>query len=522
MTSSMQTGVKQGLTISLHWVMVCALVYLAIPCMIFFSSWFSPWVAWPVNMGIIFQIFLFARQKSDETKWITTSRDIWMLVLTAFICILLFVAMGIAGYVSAAPDVLIFREALYNNLIHESWPLVLPDGKEMSYYIAGMLPPAMLARLTEDYTLQRIIAVLWYALGIWLTLLLFYCRHRQFSALFLIFMLAFKDPAYLFINSFAGNGEIWGMLQRLTNWNWENTYIGTAHPVNMLTINAQGCNFQSFSLLCAAIILNSSKQAERLIPLSIALILPCSPLGAIACMPFAVYAWWKFSTSSLKTRMTALLIPVLIAVFSAVYYGRADSATCFGIYGHLLNNWSYFLFNYYAAIFLSAVLFAIILYPVLKKDIMLRISLICIFVTPWIFYGSSPDSGIFGLNELWLKASIVYHMHLIAALCFNWRSLCIGKYLYILAFILLVSRDERVQDIQFTGNAKVEDVWGGHLHHAHVSIYQKVPDCKEPLIPGCLLKQGEAELVWPGVILPKAGGADYSRPMKPDGKLIKH
>ena len=31
--------------LSQHWVTVMSLVYLALPCMLFFSSWYAPWVA---------------------------------------------------------------------------------------------------------------------------------------------------------------------------------------------------------------------------------------------------------------------------------------------------------------------------------------------------------------------------------------------------------------------------------------------------------------------------------------------
>lgn len=516
-----QTGsaTKKG-RISLHWVTVISLLYLAIPCMLFFSSWFAPWVAWPVNLGIIWSIFSFARHKENNATWQAGIKDWIIIASSGAVSILLFLAQGIAGYVTPAPDVLIFREALYNNLIHEAWPVVLPDGKEMSYYIAGMLPPALIARIFENYTLHRVLAVIWYALGIWLTLLLFYCRNRKSSLLFLIFLIIFKDPAYLIINSFAGNGEIWGTLTRVLGFNVENTYSGARHPVEMLSINAQGCNFQTFSLLCAAILINSREQPHRLIPLCIALILPSSPLGAIACMPLAMYQWLNAGSSFRLSALRKLIIPGLTALFCAVYYGRADSATCFGFYGCLLNNWSYFLFNYYSAILLSAILFTWVLWPIIKQDTSLKISLSCIIITPWIFYGSSPDSGMFGQNELWLKASVIYHMHLIAALSFNWSKLPVVKYMYILSFALLASRDERVTDISYTGKARVTDVWGGHLHHQHVSIYQKIPDCRKPLIRGCLLPKGEAEKTWPGIILPKAKGCNYTPPMQPDGKLI--
>lgn len=520
MNQTSQSPEKRG--ISLHWLTIIAVIYLALPCMLFLCSWFSPWVAWPLNLGIVLSIVFLCRTKEETTIWTPEIKDYILLILAGIVCFLVFIISGIAGYIASAPDVLIFREALYNNLIRETWPLVLPNGKEMSYYLAGMLPPALIARLFDDYTIQRLIAVAWYALGVWLAILLFYCRHRRSSILFLVFMVFFKDPAYLLINSFAGNGEIWNTLTQILRINVENTFIGAAHPVKMLSINAQGCNFQPFSLLCAAILINCRQQPHLLIPLSIALILPSSPLGAVACMPLGLYFWLKAGKIITRGTLTKLILPVLIALFCAIYYGRANSATCAGLYPAMLNDWPYFLFNYYSAILLSALLFAWILKPVLKSEPALTISLICTVVVPWLFYGSSPDSGMFGQNELWLKSSVIYHMHLIAALCFNWKNLSRFKYLYLLTFALLVSRDERVRDFKYTGTPEVADVWGGHMNHEHVSLYQKIPDCNPPFIPGCMLDKGKAEHVFPGNLFPKAPGCDYTKPVKPDGVLITY
>lgn len=507
----------------MHWVTLASLVYLAIPCMLFFSMWFSPWVAWFVNLGTILCIISYARVKqSGQTSWQPGIAGWCMIAFSAVSSVFLFLANGIAGYIQPAPDILIFREALYNNLIHESWPLVLPDGKEMSYYLAGMLPPALLARLSDDYTVQRLIAACWYGLGIWLSLLLFFCHHRRFSFLFLIFTIAFYDPAYICINAFAGTGEIWQLMARIFGIQGENTYVGAAPPIKMLLAHAQGCNFQPFTLLCASLILNNQERTEKLIPLCVALILPSSPLGAIGCMPLALYAWWHKSQVKPRVRLKNLLIPVSIAAMCALYYGRTSSATSLGITGELMNNWSYFLFNYYSAILLSAILFTIVLFPILRQDIPLRISIACVLLIPWIYYGSSPESGVFGNNELWLKSCVIFHLHLIAALCFNWHRLSFLKYLYPLAFCILITRDEQIVRPVFTGEPRVQDVWNGHLHHNHPSLYQKIPDCKPALIPGLLLKKGEAEHTWPGLILPKAKGCDYTRPAQPDGYHIRH
>lgn len=513
---------RPGWGLSLHWVTVISLLYLALPCMLFFSSWFTPWVAWPVNLGIILSLVFYARNNTEERVWKANRHHLSGIALAALVCIIVFMLTGLAGYFTPATDVLIFREALYNNIIREAWPLVLPNGREMSYYLAGMLPPALLARLTDDYTIQRLIAVLWYAAGMWLTLLLFFCRNQKFSFLFLIFIFIFKDPVYLIINSLAGTGEIWHAIGQFISLP-PNEYTGTPHPVQMMLLNAQGCNFHPYSLLAAALIINSQEKLRQLSPLVITLLLPTSPLGAIGCLPLAALPWIQQARHHLSRSALSLLLPLGIMLLCACYYLRAESATSIGLFPLLLGSWDDFFLHFYIGIVASTLLFCFILgRETIRHDRTLQISIACCLILPWIYLGSSRDSGLFGLNELWLKTSLIYHMHLIAALCFNWQKLGWGKYAYVLTLAILITRDERIRSLEYTGSPIVQDVWQGHLHHNHRSIYQKVPHCNPCRLPGLLLEKGSAEKTFPGNLLPKAPGCDYARPMQPDGRFITY
>ncbi len=272
--------------ISLHGVTVISLLYLALPCMLFFSSWFTPWVAWPVNLGIFLTLYVYARKGGDcRQRWTPGIRGCTGLLFTATACAACFFASGLTGYITPHPDVQIFREALYNNLIQDPWPLVLPDGKEMSYYLAGMLPPALLARLTEDYTLQRVLALLWYTLGTFLALLLFFCRHQKFSLLFVLFIVAFKDPGYIIINSFAGTGDVWSAAGQFIPLP-ENHYHGVPEAFATLNKHAQGYNFIPCTLLTGALIINVNQHRHILIPLvsCLASFTQCSPRISICAI----------------------------------------------------------------------------------------------------------------------------------------------------------------------------------------------------------------------------------------------
>lgn len=75
-------------------------------------------------------------------------------ILSLFACagiIALFLVVGgMVGYFPTHGDSWAFRQALYTNLFQEDWPLILPNGREMTYYLAGMLPPAALAKFLPD------------------------------------------------------------------------------------------------------------------------------------------------------------------------------------------------------------------------------------------------------------------------------------------------------------------------------------------------------------------------------------
>ena len=506
--------------IKLHWVTAFSLLYLALPGMLFFSSWFTPWAAWLVNLAILLSIICYARKAAQENhSWSVGIGGMLGLLGTFLLAACSFCYAGIAGFIYPAPDILIFREALYSNLISAPWPLVLPDGTEMSYYLAGMLPPALIYRLIEDYTVQRLISILWYSLGIWLSVLLFCCRQKHFSVLFVLFLTFFKDPAYIILNSVAGNGDVWNFISQFIPLP-PNTYLGAMPAFYNVMNSGQTCNFSPFTVLAAALLITHAKKGGALAPLLVTLLLPISPLASIGLMPLAFVVWLLDGGFTSLHKLAALLPPVIIFVFSAVYYLRAESATCVGLHGELMGDWNYFLKSCYSTILLGAILLTITLWSVLKTDKLLCISLVCTLITPWIYFGSSPDSGSFGNNELWLKTIMIYHIHLYAALAFNWKKLNWLKYAYLGSTILLTVYNGCQEKIRWTRAPIVTDVWNGHLYHQHPSLYQKLPHCREPWIPGVLLPGGAAEKHFPGSVLPKAEGCDYSRSPMPDGDHI--
>lgn len=499
--------------ISPHWIAVISLVYLAVHGMLFFSSWFTPWVALPLNLAILATIAHYARGQHSEEAWHAGSRELGILAILLIVCLLSVLNAGVAGYVQADSDIFIFREALLSNLIAAPWPLVLPDGQEMTYYLAGSLPGAMMARFFENYTLQRMLCAVWAALGLWLTFLLFFSRVKGISLWFIFFVFFFKEPVYLVLNSLAGNGDVWRTVSSFIPLP-PNDYQGVRAAFITVWGSGQTYTFTPCTLLSYALLINvrCHRALVVLAPCVVALLVPVSPLAAIGCMPVALYQWFKGGRVFPMLRILSLVVPLCIVCLCAEYYLRAESDTCIGLFGTLMEDWTHYLTSWYAAPFLGGILFLSVLYPLLRKSPLLCISLACVFITHLVYFGSTAESKIFGNNEFWLKSSPMYNIHILAALSFNWSRLSNIKYIFVLS-TLVMNVYAIVQDgCKWTKSPVVDDLWNGHLYHEHHSLYQKIPHCKPSRMPALRLKEGEAEKVFPGNILPKAPGCDYTRP----------
>ena len=367
----------------------------------------------------------------------------------AVACLVSVLYAGVAGYVETHYDILVYREALFCNLLSAPWPLVLPNGQEMSYYLAGSLPAAMLGRLTENYAVQHFIAALWGALGLFLTMLLYCCRYKKTSVLFVFFLLFISDPAYLIINCFSGSGDVWQLLSRFIDLP-DNTYVGTRSAIMNLMGSGQTYTFVPHTLVAGALLITTRVHMLWLAPLCIALLVSTSPLGAIGCLPLGAYLWMFQAKGTLLRRFLSMVLPLGIALPCAVYFFRGEGDTCFGLFGNLMQNWHYFFTSYYASSLLGGLLFLVLLFRQLKSDRLLAISLLSLFIIPFFYFGSTPESRIFGNNELWLKTSPIYHTHLIAVMCFNWRRLNHVKYIFLLASLVLNGYELAQKGIRFT------------------------------------------------------------------------
>lgn len=119
--------------------------YLMLPVILWVIMWLQPWLALPIALGLMYiwgrhAKFLLSHQEAYEK-----APGIKMWILYAFIAFLAVFFIGLDGRVLQSWD-LIYRNAIYSELIVSDWPLVMPDGKEVMYALMFWLPPALVSK----------------------------------------------------------------------------------------------------------------------------------------------------------------------------------------------------------------------------------------------------------------------------------------------------------------------------------------------------------------------------------------
>lgn len=499
---------------------LASLLYLSLPCILFLIGWVTPWLTLPLVAAIVFTIIRGTRHTGDV--WQIQPHQALILLLVFFIVALPLLTTGLAGGYNTAWDITSFRQAMYRNLIDAPWPIVLPDGRELTYYIAGFLPTAMASRLVSNTDIQQWLLLLWSNVGTFLALLYFFHKRKRISWLLVLFFLFMSDPAWYFycgthwfssalryIAHLAAQPE-WGGYDIALIADWP-----TFQTINSYQVTACAFNSLTPTLLVFAITQHVKRNALYILPLSLALLTMLSPLGAIGCVPFAAIAYLRVLQAEQKRPWLRaslwLIVPLSIVFINFIYFtrGNASTAVCFPAVV-----WGLFPFLIvYARILVTAVLFVLPFVHKIRKDKALLTTLICIVAFPLIYIGSSRELDAVHFNELWLKNYPIYAFEFAAALSLYWKEANYTKYFWLFWSTFIAVPFLYEAWTRYDPDIKVRDEWNGHICHMEPIMQQKIPNTHSPAINGILLnRDGESEDTFPGCLLPKAPGCDYSRP----------
>ncbi len=491
------------------------LIFLAFPNLLFLWGWFTPPAAVASSLLILFAVgrairlsftgvSTFPRRGGKRCLLFSAS------AAAAALIVLLSISSvsGILGCVPAFGDILVLREAMFCSLRDAPWPLVLPNGKEMSYYLANILPPALLARCAPEAGHWMI--ALWTLLGLMIALLLL-SHQLKGRRTWCLSLLLFTLLIAIFCGPFASDSPF--LLPKL-------------HSSYLNPLRGSGCCYNSYppALLAGALIFSCRNRPgarpEVLLPVVLSLLVPLSPLGGIGLLPLAAVVYIRHVRNSggfsLKLLWDAPL-PLCMAFLSAVYFTRADGPNVITL---TLISWSWKpLLALYSGLIISWVFLLFPLWKAAKHDPFFIALAVCNFLCPLIFIGTMG-----GCNELWLKSAPVYTLLMVCYWFKYWPGLGRVKYL-IIGIGLLAAINTFAKQIRHFDASRylvVEDLWNGHLNHDHPFLNQSIPPCKEPMAPGVLLRRsGESEEHFPGCLLRRAPGCDYSAPPSPKARELR-
>lgn len=251
------------------------LLYLAFPFFLFLGGWLQPVFSIPLGIAMAWALHATGRNLPDR-RLPLTRRGLAILAIISACCLLLVLLCGFTGHFQQHADFLI-RNAVYQQLIREPWPLVLPDGHHFIYYLGHWLPPSLAASFCPPAAAPWLLAA-WTFLGLELAFLAAACRWGMRTAAWWAFILfcvgspaAALDCAGLPLSSLfpeynAQIVQFIGMPSQLFNT------FNHAVP----------------ALLCSILVLTRSLPASGCY-LTGAMLLPGSPLAAVALFPYILY-----------------------------------------------------------------------------------------------------------------------------------------------------------------------------------------------------------------------------------------
>lgn len=148
---------------------LCAgLLYLALPLLLFLLGWVHPAFSVPLCAALACGLYACARHLPAQ-RFPLSGRGLAVLGLLSFFCLMLVLLCGFTGHCQQHADFII-RNAVYEHLAANSWPLVTEDGHHFIYYLGHWLPPALAASFCPESWAPWLLA-LWTFLGLELALL---------------------------------------------------------------------------------------------------------------------------------------------------------------------------------------------------------------------------------------------------------------------------------------------------------------------------------------------------------------
>lgn len=379
------------------------------------------------------------------------------------------------------------RNAVYGNLCSKDWPLILPDGRFVSYYMAQFLPPAYLSKIFGmDYAPTFL--MLWTAGGLFLgfSLLWYHCRRIGSYIVALLIVLFVGDPV-AFLKPLS---ELMGTLIGV-QLHMNSSYFSLFSQVTT-TIN------HTPPVFLAAVMMLSKGADLRTAPLLNVLLLPISIFGAMGMLPFSLYRILGSGKSGVSLRQSLLILrklagthetylALLLTFVCALYYMSSEStiAVTFAFFVTFGKPVFYIFVKTFLHIGLYLLMIGVPFFLIRRKCRGLILTTLIAVVLVSFFYicGGGP-------NELCFKGALPSS---VAIACLWQKAFQDSRFgsIYvsavIAAFVVLnfINFRDRVADFGYK-REHIRDAFNGHLYHPGTLLDQSVGPRREPVLRNVL------------------------------------
>lgn len=477
------------------WVIGGAFLLLALPSMIFCLGWLEWYVSVPLGVALAGCVASVVFGRSLHV--IRLSRGhVWKLLVLLLVVFVYQFQVGYTGHTYQHFD-FFQRNAFYGNLISYPWPVVLPDGREMSYNLAFWLPPAFLCKLlamggVDCSSLSGVpgwVILLWNVLLMYATLLLVFLKLKKVSFLFVLFFLGIGDAAVVFDYMPSMMGWL-GQPMRPCFWSGE----------LMVTC----CNQFPFAYLAVALMLQEGRPVWFYLVCG-SLLLLVAPLSSLVLFVFlagCMYKAWAgmraagvvvFSRGFVAWQAWAAYG---LAGVAGVYYMRAEEPMAMFCVFRYVDGCSGVL-KWLVPVALNFVLLNYLPWRYGRCRVWLLCANVALLALPAVYMGGMN-------NELIMKGMPVVMFVFACLWAEAWYSgprvrrdvlvWCCVAYTAVRLCGFVAVRVQKILPTWANWTYNVCDPFQGHLYHPGMAIDQSVPGTREAKLPHVFLtKPGASE-----------------------------
>ncbi len=293
-----------------------SLLYLLVPNLLFLAGWVQPWAAAVAGVLLVAAVWLVWRQSAAEMRpW--RGVDTAGLVVLALLCLGWVESIGLNGHVIQHHDFIV-RNAIYETLVREPWPIAGAGGSYFSYYLAFWLVPAGLSKLLPGVGAELWLYG-WVYVGVLLGMGQLYLRWRWRAVLFLVLLMVLGDVSTWYrlyaipiVAKLCGaesaaacwmlEHEVWFTFPYADSWTHLRNMFNHIVPVWVLLGLLFARGVQVRHELCVA-----------------ALVVVCSPLAAVGLLPWLAWRLYPQARHLLNapTLAACLYLPLPLMYLAA-------------------------------------------------------------------------------------------------------------------------------------------------------------------------------------------------------------